>query len=461
MKLIELTANDPKFKSIRFNPTGLSLILGAKSATSGGGSNGSGKTLALKLVHLCLGSSNAPTPVRECLPDVQFELQFSVGGKKHAVVRTGNGKKIWLDENPVKLSKYREWLDNSGVFRLIPEEGDVSFRSLFSRFARRESDDWLRPEKINKEPDAVASLRSLYLLGVEPSLILGKIQNRKAILQIEQSRKLWENDPVLKKVSHSGVKPLTQINYLQKEIERLEEDLANFVVAKDYRALEAEANEKTEHIRQLDQKIIQLSYEKSNIESLLQVEPDISRKELLRLYEGLERFFKPEALAHLEAVEKFHADMIQNRRKRLNADLIRIALEIREQNALRDAITVEREEILRDLTGKRALDEYAAVSSRLSALKEQYAALTLFAEIDDKLEKEELKLKQRMAADDALAAAYKDTDPLGFYSRTYASLTERIYPDAASGLVLENNIGDSQVRFNFNVELAGSESEGI
>ncbi|MDR1977150.1 MAG: DUF2326 domain-containing protein [Synergistaceae bacterium] len=461
MKLIALTANNQKFRSVKFNPTGLSLILGDKSTTSGGGSNGSGKTLALRLVHLCLGSSDAPTPVKECLPDAQFELQFSIGGTKHAVVRSGNGKKIWLDEKPITLAKYREWLDDSGVFRKISQGNNVSFRSLLSRFARKEEEDWLYPERTSREPDSIASLRSLYLLGVDPSLILGKIQHKKAILQIEQSKKLWENDPILKKVSHSGVKPLTQINHLQKEIERLEEDLANFVVAEDYRELEVEANKKTEHIRQIDQKIVRLSYEKSNIESLLQVEPDISKKELLRLYEGLEHFFKPEALEHLAAVEQFHADMIQNRRKRLEADLVRINSEMQTQNTLRDAITTERESIFQDLTGKRALDEYAAVSSQLSTFKEQYASLMAFAEFDDRLEKERLELKQRMAADDALAAAYKDTAPLASYSRIYASLTERIYPNAASGLVLENNIGDSQLRFNFNVELAGSESVGI
>jgi uncharacterized protein YydD (DUF2326 family) len=426
-----------------------------------GGSNGSGKTLALKLVHLCLGSNEAPTPVKECLPDVLFELQFSIGRTRHTVVRSGSGKKIWLDREPIKLQKYREWLDNSGVFRMIPKESSVSFRSLISRFARREQEDWQSPEKTSHEPEALASLRSLYLLGVDPSLILKKIQNRKAILQIDNSRKIWGEDPYLKKVLYSGVKPLTQINHLKKEIERLEEDLANFVVSENYRALEAEANKKTACIRQLDQKIARLSYEKSKIESLLQVEPDISRKEFLNLYEGLKNFFKPEALAHLETVEKFHTDMLQNRRKRLDADLVRISSEIQEQSELRDAITTERDNIFKDLTGKKALDEYAAVSSQLSTYKEEYASLMAFAEFDDKLEKEKLELKQRMTTDDAFAADYKNTDPLGSFSHIYASLTERIYPNAASGLVLENNIGDSQLRFNFKVELAGSESEGI
>jgi len=463
MKLIEMNASNSRFKTLKFNQTGVSLILGQKSdEAGGGGSNGSGKTLALKLVHLCLGSNQAPTPVKECLPEWEFQLIFSINGKKHDVVRSGDGKKIALDGIKITLNKYREWLNDQGIFRMIPEVTTISFRSLISRFARKEKDDWLAPIKTSNETEAVATLRSLYLLGVEPLLMLRKIKNRKDIQEIDKARNLWVTDPVLKSVVYSGVKPSTQINHLQKEIERLEKDLANFEVAEDYRKLEETANQHTEQIRKIEKTTVQLAYERTNIDALLQVEPDISHNELLELYSGLEKLFKPEALAHLSSVEQFHKDMISNRRKRLEADRVKIEMKIQEQNATRKTLVEKRDHILKNLHGKKALDEYAAIANQLSNFKEQYASLTAFAEIDQELERKKLELKQNMAADDALAAAYKETNPLDSYNKIYASLTEQMYPSIASGLVLENNLGDdNQLRFNFRVELAGSESQGL
>jgi len=463
MKLIELNASNSGFKTLKFNQTGVSLILGQKSdADGGGGSNGSGKTLALKLIHLCLGSNQAPSPVKECLPEWEFELIFSINGKKHDVIRSGDGKKIALDGKKITLSKYRDWLNDQGVFRMAPDVTAITYRSLISRFARREKEDWLSPIKTSNETEAMATLKSLYLLGVEPLLMLRKINNRKDIQEIDKARNLWVKDPILKNIVYTGVKPSTQINHLQKEIERLEKDLANFEVAEDYRKLEKVANKKTEDIRQIDKQLVQLTYEKININSSLQVKPDISHKELLELYAGLEQFFKPEALAHLSAVEQFHKDMISNRRRRLEADYVKIEMKIQEQNAEREKLVGERDSILKNLHGKKALDEYAAIANLLSSFKEQYASLTAFAEVDKELERKKLELKQNMTADHALAAAYKETNPLDSYNRIYASLTEQMYPSVASGLVLENNFGDdNQLRFDFRVELAGSESQGL
>jgi len=462
MKLIELNASSPTFKPLKFNQTGLSLILGNKSDSSAGGSNGSGKTLALWLVHLCLGSTTISEPIKKHLPEWEFELQFSIRGKKHDVVRSGDGKKIALDGKKITFSNYKKWLNEQGIFRLIPDVTTITFRSLFSRFARRGKADWHYPEKITGEQDAVAILRTLYLLGEDPSSMLRKMQNKKEIDDINKALKTWKADPALKNLGYSGLKPQTQINYLKTQIQKLETDIKNFEIAENYRALETEANQKTEDIREIDKKIAQLSYEKTSIETSLKVEPDISRKELLKLYEGLEQIFKPEALAHLSSVEQFHENMLTNRRKRLNADRVRIEAEIQQHGNSREKFVSEREKILKHLHGKKALDEYAAVVNQLGILKEQCASLEKFNEIEQELERKKLELKQRMAADDALAAAYKDTNPLSSYNDTYARLIAQMYSNIASGLVLENNTGDnSQLRFNFKVDMEGSESEGL
>ena len=258
-----------------------------------------------------------------------------------------------------------------------------------------------------------------------------------------------------------GVNAVTQIPHLQLEIERLQNDLAHFEVAENYRAMEEEANDLTAHVREIDQQIVRLDYEKNSIEISLREEPDVTRQELLQLYSGLEKFFKPEALAHLEAVEKFHSDMMIHRRERLGKDLAQIGQTILSAIRERDTLIKKRDAIMQSLHGKKALDEYVAVSERIRELKEQVAALSLFEEARREIERKEVELKQTMAQENETAAAYRDQRPLTRYSDLYASLASQIYPGIVAGLVLENNIGENQLRFDFKVEMAGSDSAGI
>ena len=69
MKLIRLSGNQPSFRTIEFNRRGLTLILGTGSKNSQeDSSNGVGKTLALGLLHHCLGA-NAQPKFKEKLSD--------------------------------------------------------------------------------------------------------------------------------------------------------------------------------------------------------------------------------------------------------------------------------------------------------------------------------------------------------------------------------------------------------
>src|SRR5690606_40962139 len=52
------------------------------------------------------------------VPNWWFSLLFSFKGQEYRVSRTGDGKKITLNEKPIKLKKYREWLDSIGFFTL-------------------------------------------------------------------------------------------------------------------------------------------------------------------------------------------------------------------------------------------------------------------------------------------------------------------------------------------------------
>ena len=60
MRLVSLTANQPSFKPVRFNKTGVSFIVASQKDRANSDThttyNGVGKSLLVSLVHFCLGA---------------------------------------------------------------------------------------------------------------------------------------------------------------------------------------------------------------------------------------------------------------------------------------------------------------------------------------------------------------------------------------------------------------------
>jgi hypothetical protein len=167
MRILELACDKPSFHTVSFNREGLTLLVGdgSEDASQEGSSNGVGKTLTLGLVHHCLGA-NPDSRLKKAVPDWVFTLTFLINDREHLISRTGDGKKITLDEKPIKIGALRSWLDTSGVFYLNPDVQFLSFRSLFKRFARYKREDCLYPLQTARELDFDGRLRSFYLLGL-------------------------------------------------------------------------------------------------------------------------------------------------------------------------------------------------------------------------------------------------------------------------------------------------------
>lgn len=85
MRLIELTANQETFRTVRFNETGLTLVVGKKSdptdTSREHSTNGVGKSLLLYLVSFCLGSK-VNKELQEKLPEWEFTLTFEMEGRR-------------------------------------------------------------------------------------------------------------------------------------------------------------------------------------------------------------------------------------------------------------------------------------------------------------------------------------------------------------------------------------------
>lgn len=202
MKLISLEANQPSFRTVRFNPAGISLIVGQKAdpAETGGRKtfNGVGKSLCIYLTHFCLGA--APKPIlKQFLSGWVFKLRFLHRGTEHVVERsTDEQTKVIYNGVPVKLEEFTRHL-GSEVFGLTDKTPFLSFRALIKRFARSGKHAYLAFDEFDKnEKDFQKLLANGCLFGLSTELIRKKYELREFETRADDLRKTLENDPIFK-----------------------------------------------------------------------------------------------------------------------------------------------------------------------------------------------------------------------------------------------------------------------
>lgn len=462
MKLVELSCDHSSFKTLHFNPEGLTLIVGdgSKNGSNEGSSNGVGKTLSLGLIHLCLGAK-VNSKLAAAVPDWMFRLDFLISGKAHVIERSGNGKIVFLDEEKTNVTALRKWLNKNGPFNLEKEIKGLTFRSLFTRFARLKQSDCNEPIKTSSEKDYDGLMRSSFLLGVDISLAISKRQSKLDLVSIKTSVDNWKNDNVLHEMFRAGSKPKVRAEWLAKELGRIKADLDAFQVAEDYRQIELSAGELTQRLRGNVKKQEIIRFQIDGINKTLTQHPDISKEDLLGLYEGLTSVFKKDALAHFDAVEEFHNSLSVNRKKRLKIDKLEMQKEIERLEGERNSIADARDKLLQSLQGKRALDEYAALAQKYAVFQEELERLREFLSYSGTLQERVQEIKEKRLEEDRKATEYERTDPLKLMDKYFKELAELMYPGLPAGIIMENNTGNNQLRYDLSVTIEGEDSDGI
>ncbi|WP_373239719.1 DUF2326 domain-containing protein [Kluyvera ascorbata] len=460
MKLIRLTCDQPTFHPVHFNDAGLTLIIGDSSKEKEGSSNGVGKTLILGLVQHCLGA-NADKKLASAVPDWWFSLLFSHNGVEYLISRTGNGKKLLLNNKTISLKAFKDLLDKIGIFNLENNIPYLSFRSLFKRFSRYTRDDCISPTRTKKEQDFEALLRTAFLLGIDHNLILSKRNNKQELDKVSQSLKNWQDDDILKDMFRAGSQPKVRYEWLEREIPRLQDELNAFQVHEQYRAIENETNSLTVKLRELEKNKNIAEFKINNIEKTLLAHPDISREDLLELYNGLQEIFKPETLAHFESVENFHKSLSFNRKKRLENDKVKLLLEIESLKVDISGVSALRDSYLESLQGKKAFDEYAVIARQLAEFKEEKERLHDYLNFSINLQQKAQNLRERKVEQDRLAVNYASTHPISEYDQIFAELAEIMYPRVPAGIVLDVNTGDNKIRYDLSIQIEGDDSDGI
>ena len=202
MRLIELSADNPGFKTVRFNPQGISLIVGKQANPEKKEQrktyNGVGKSLVVELVHFCLGAGPNKA-LEQKIPNWEFTLEFEIEERIHRVQRNTsqqnemvwNGKK-WSRKNfSLALGRSLFYLDDTISF--------LTFRGLISRFVRRNKKNYAAfNDYVVKEQPYANLLCNSYLLGLDVERNKKKYELKKELDNTKKLKKNISDDPILK-----------------------------------------------------------------------------------------------------------------------------------------------------------------------------------------------------------------------------------------------------------------------
>ena len=467
MKLLKLSANQESFHTVRFNESGVSLIV-AKSITNQAKDtyNSVGKSLTVALVHFCLGS-NRNDAFEEKLPDWEFYLDFDINGVRHTTARATSAQDtIELDGESLSLTEFRDRLGKE-AFNLHAPVKNLTFRTLISRFIRPEKssyNNYFVP--IVQEEDYSRLLNASYLLGLDIDRVVSKEQLKAEYDDVKKLGDKLEKDPTIKSffLKDSGEEDLEiSIVALESKIEGLKKDIAAFVIAEDYTEVKIEADQISAQLRKQRNEATKLRIAIKNIQQSLAVKPDITRQQLLDFYQEANVVIGEMVRKRLEDLEKFNAQILESRSRSLSEELRRFESRLSqvEQEIMR--LEKEENEKLAYLGSHGALDDYTCLTRLLSESELMLKSQQQYKQLIREYKTRQQELKKAFAEENLSTSQYLSDidDHIKKNISLFKSLTDAFYADKPSGITIVNNEGTNKIRFNINAKITDDAGDGV
>lgn len=467
MRLLELTANKETFHPIVFRPIGVSIIAAIKETDDPRKTyNSVGKSLSVTIIHFCLGA-NANEEFRENLKEWEFKLKFQIGNKIHWVTReVSNPGYVKLDEESLTNERYKNFLV-SEIF-LIPEGSKfLSFRGLISRFIRQRKSSYISYDSYIAEESKnpiVQLINNAFLLGLDTACVLRKYELKESLDKVNDLKNNL-NNPEFKSLFQSEKDEDLEISIvdLESTIERLKINTLNFRVADDYDQIRKEADEIVERLRTYKNEATKLSIAIGDIEKSLQLRPDISKEDIVRIYDEAKFELGDRIVKRLEDLESFNRKLFDNREKNLLAEKLRFEKELKSAETSIKQLGDQEDEKLQYLNSHGALDEFTKMTQLLADNEKRLERILNFKQLlsDYKNKVQELK---KDFSDENIATNKYLADAEGIIKKNiilFKSFTERFYQGKLSGIAVENNEGVNKIRLDIKAKIEDDAGDAV
>ena len=469
MLLIKVYSNQPSFRTVEFNKTGLSFIVAKQkhpgSSEQGKTYNGVGKSLLVRIVHFCLGADAKNYKIFcEKLPGWEFFIDYEIDNKKYTAKRTTNNpKKITLNNEVISVNKFNEKM-KSLCFEIPEDISFLSFRSLIPFFIRPEKESYVAYNKPGKtKTDYQALLYNAFLLGLDVVLVQKKHKIRKEQDRVKNLEKNFKNDSLLRDFFTGNKDVILTLIDLEERIKKLDDNLSNFKVAEDYNDVQLEADRVEKELFSLNNRVIMLQNNIENIDKSLENSPDINKDNIKAIYKESKINFPDNMTKTLDELEVFYEKLISNRKRRLLEQQNKLKLEQQNKKAGVVKLQNDFDKFMKYLGEHQALDLFVSISNKSAELKAERDSLKKYQELQS-----EYKIKERQFEKDFieltevteqyLTEIEPDTGVLRDYFRSLAKI---FYPDSVAGLTIECNDGENQLQFNIDAKIESDASDGI
>lgn len=469
MKLKRLSSNHGSFKTINFNPEGISLIV-AKQKTQDKKNtfNSVGKSLSIALVDFCLGSSTNKA-FKEKLPGWVFVLDYEEKGLSHTVERsTDNQNVLTLDGQNIKADDFRQMLGKQ-VFNLNDPIPNLTFRSLIIRFLRPNRDSYSSYNTYNKgEKDYQQMLNAAYLFGLNVDIAQKKEKLKEELDNTRKFEKQLQEDEAVKSFFLQGnIKQNEDIKIkmvdLHRKIELLQKNIEHFIIAKDYNKIKKEADIISSRLRLLRNQASQFKNAISCIEKSMAVKPSLTKKQLEDFYQEAGIELGDMIKKHLDEVETFNNKLITSRTKSLFDEKQKFAKKLEVVNDEIKAKGEIEDEKLQYLNSHGALGDYVGLTEQFNKYKEQYATLDNYQKMITKCKEHKRQIKAEFASEDEKTEKYINDidDNINAIISCFQTLVEHFYTNYTAGITIQNKDGVNSLRYNIEAKISDDAGDGV
>ena len=466
MRLKSLCANQKSFHSVIFK-NGLNIIVGKQaqphSENDGNTYNGVGKSFLVHLIHFCLGSGKIDS-LYENLPGWEFTLKFEVDGKEYSAMRsTSKQSKVNFCGEEISLKEMREKMLEL-CFCISNPPKHMTWNTLFSRFVRRYRSCYSRFDTcVPKENDYSKLLNTLFLLGIDTTLIVEKKELRDKQKVTKDTERAIKKDPIFKQYYLGNSDAELDLVDLERKINSFEKELSEFKVSSNYHELEKEANDKSYEKKILENnRVLIVNYIK-NIQDSLKETIQATELEALKIYESANIEIPEMIKKDIEEVLDFHRKQVSSRNIRLRKELQNQKHNLKEIDKQICILGERMDELLEVLDSHGALEEYVALTKQLSALKSEKDRIYEYKGILKSYKDIELEIKSSFINQDKKTDEYlEDIKSITEELRNiFLKYTKQFYPKKRSGLVIKNNSGENTLRYTLDARIEDDSSDGV
>lgn len=471
MRLISLSANQKSFKTVKFKATGANFILAKqenpKQEDNNKTYNGVGKSLLVALINFCLGASagnKITKSLAEKLPEWCFILKIEHDNQVYSIERCAkNTNEINFNGKFLSLKDFYSEMKEL-CFKTPKNIDYLTYRTLIPFFIRPSRQSYMSYDTPGeKSTPYQKQLYNAFLLGLNVALSQKKMHLKKEFDETRAADKSLKSDPILRDFFQEHGDPSLALIDLEEKINLLSKDLKNFEVADDYYQIKEAADKIKKQIDETQNNLVLKNNMLHNIRKSLAITPDISRQDILKIYDETKLILQEDVKMRLDQLEQFYQELTSNRTKRLKEQQQLVKNDIEEINHEFIELKAQLDKKLQFLNAHRALDVFTKVSNQLSELERQKEKLQSYEKLQNEYRDKKDFLKKEMLVQNDQAKKYLDEEKAAIddFRDYFRSLVRKFYPNAQAGITVRNNYGSNQIRYDIDAKIESDASDGI